>query len=248
MGNFVNGFGTFNLYSLSEVLGGVAMFLGFLSLGVAAVWGWLHTRKNPVMTIYLILAMAMFIFSWVDYQPNVFAPPRLTFYFLVPLIYYASTWVNIKSLAIICVLAVAASWAGCPTMLYTGNTLTLEEYDFLDSLPVDVHGIAEWWTDYPFRVALTSYYNAEPTVALNVATVESLSAGILDVESTLRNDTGYRYVLVSPRMEKEGLFFIHTDSRTIHIRKPVSDIWVDSPNWRLIKELNGIKLYERILK
>jgi hypothetical protein len=242
----IGGFGTFSIYSLVEVLGGATLFGGFIVLGLAAAYGWIQAPRGGLMMIYLILAAAMFIFSWVDYQPNIFAPPRLTFYFVVPFIYYAARWVKLRHVAGICVVAVAASIVGTPTMLYTQNTLNLSEFDFVDSISVPVSDVSEWWTDYPLRVALTSRINHLPMVQLNVTKVEAMSWDYLDPWSTMRGDTGFRYVLLSPRMQAQGLFFVFNGERTLQVRKPVEDIWCSGLNgWVLVKEVDGIKLYER---
>lgn len=240
-------FGTFGIYGLWEVLGAAAIFGGFVALGLAAAWGWLWTRRNRLMTVYLALAAGLFIFSWVDYQPNIFAPPRLTFYFLVPLIYYAATWVNIKTVGLICAVAVAASWAGCPAMLMTAHTVTAEEYAALDEL-AEMKLIKDygWWlADYPIKTALSLY--AEDMilweVPFNGAEIVKASKRVNDTFTSPTFTYPYQYIFLSERMKQGAFLIINTGERSIQRVQPIADVWAGDPLWEVAYQGHGVTVY-----
>ena len=240
-------FGSFGIYGFWEVLGAVSIFGGFVVLGLAAAWGWLWTPKNRLMTVYLGLAAGLFIFSWIDYQPNVFAPPRLTFYFLVPLIYYAATWVNVKSVGVICVLAIASSWIGCPVMLMTEHTVTLDEYAALDEL-AEMKLIKDygWWlADYPIKTTIALYAEDMSLweVPFNGTSVITSSKRLNETFTSSTFVYPYHYVFLSERMKQGAYLIINTEGRTIKRVQPITDVWAGDPLWKLVYEGHGVKVY-----
>jgi len=54
----------------------------------------------------------------------------------------------------------------------------------------------------------------------------------------------FKYVVLSPRMEKSAFFNVNTKYRTIQINQPIVDIWKDLPDWKLVEEYKNIKLYK----
>ena len=248
-------FGSFSIYGLWEVLGAVFIFGGFVAIAFAAAWGWIKNDKNQLMNVYLLLAAGLFVFSWIDYQPNVFAPPRLTFYFLVPFIYYASTWINAKNVAAICILAVASSYVGCPMMLMTDKTLPLSEYEALDELSeMGIIGNTGWWlADYPVKTVLGIYSTKSSLweVPFN-GTAITLTADRLN--KTLTGEVEfvngsppfiypYQYVYLSERMECGAFLVTNTEGRSIQRIQPIKDIWAGTPMWKLVYEGHGVKVY-----
>jgi hypothetical protein len=245
---FLKGFGSFGIYSAYDLLNGLLIFGGFAALAVSALIGWIDPPKSRLMMIYLALAAAVFIFSWVDYQPNIFAPPRLTFYFLVPFIYYSSRWVGVKEVAMICAVCLMASWYGIPTMLLTKNTATLEEFEALTEIAeMKLIGNPGWWlSDYPITTSLSLY-------ATNVGLWETTtnSTALIQRAGKVRtafNTTDfiypYQYILISDRMLNEGGFFIeNTPQRSGRVVLTVRDIWATAPLWSLIYEGHGVRVY-----
>ena len=236
------------LYSLPELISGVFIFGGFVCLVLVTFA--VFTRKqmnNNVMNVFLFLAAGLFFWSWIDYSPGVFAPPRLTFYFLVPLIYYSVKFVT-ESVAthaqfIVCVIGlimVGSAVVGTPTMLFIDDCVTKEEYEFLDKLPVTVETVDEWWTDYPLRVSLESRYEGVQVEIFNELSTRDYTNPFVTM-----TESQFKYVLITPRMERSSLFFVYP-KRTVQIRKPIADIWANSSLWKLLVEENGIKLYKRV--
>lgn len=243
----VGGFGSFGVYGLWEVLDATAIFGGFVALGATAAWGWLWTQKNRLMTVYLALAAGLFVFSWVDYQPNVFAPPRLTFYFLVPLIYYAATWVNVKTVGLICAVAVAASWAGCSTMLMTAHTVTAEEYAALDEL-AEMKLIKDygWWlADYPIKTTLSLYAEDMSLweVPFNSAEIVKAAKRVNDTFTSSTFTYPYQYIFLSERMKQGAFLIINTGGRSIQRVQPITDVWAGDPLWGVAYRGHGVTVY-----
>ena len=55
-----------------------------------------------------------------------------------------------------------------------------------------------------------------------------------------------KYAFISERMKQEGMFIQFTETRTIHSRRPVIDIWNNNINWKLVYDNHGVKVYERL--
>ena len=56
----------------------------------------------------------------------------------------------------------------------------------------------------------------------------------------------FKYILISPRMEKSAFFTIDTNNRTIQINQPITDVWKNLPDWKLIEEYRNVKVYKWI--
>jgi len=245
------------LYSFGELLQGLIMFGGLVSLGCVAVYSWVYNQRNRLMDVYFIVAVGLFAFSWINYMPNVFSPPRLTYYFLIPFIYYAVKVLDYKRLAVLSVISLISISILTPIVLFTGDALTREEYLFIDNLNMENFTNQEWFVDYPLRVSLrtsslvvnltigsnTTLVMISPTISLNTTQLMNLSLDFLDPLNPR-----FKMVLLTPRMSNMGLYFVFNEGRTIHVRKPIEDYWADNPLWELIKEENGIKLYRKLEK
>ena len=243
-------------YSVGELGFGVAMFAGFAALGLAALWGRVSS-KNMLMDVYAAAAAGLFAFSWLSYQPNVFAPPRLTFYFLVPGIFYATKLGSTKVIALIMALSVVAAGVGTPTMLLTGHTMEAEEYAALDE--ITAMGIIKnpgWWlADYPATVNL-SIYASNPGLWEKEIKPDSMIHKAEDIRNattttkTVGNITvvpfvyPFQYIYLSERMVRGGFFVEQTGGRALHMVRPVADIWgLDPENWELVYDDHGVRVY-----
>lgn len=237
------------IYGLEEILGSIPMFAGFMALALVALPS--LRKTDTFMRVWLLAAAGLFAFSWIGYSANLFAPPRLTFYFIIPFSILATRTLSGPIfgkfvVAALCLLMVTSSVAGLQPMLYVDDCLSAEEYAFIEKITEiqPVTCVTEWYTDYPVQVELTKYYEKTPSTELNMTTVESLSRDMLDPE-TATTHKFYRFVIVTPRMNRNSLFMIYSDGRTRQIHKPISDIWSSDPSWKLVYEDNGMKFYRR---
>jgi len=158
---------------------------------------------------------------------------------------------------------ILTSLNGISVMLYTNNFMSIDEYVFLENSPTihSLNSYSDWWTDMPFRASLLiANTNASPTSLPNLPHLINTTSARLKINATIStiitetftNGTvttriippTYKYVLLSPRMERNAFFFMYTNSRTIQINYPVVDIWKDMPDWKLIEEYKNIKLYK----
>lgn len=246
------------LYSGSDLLVGAQMFLGLLALFLLAVPSVICSRKKSKLQFsFLAVAVLFFGFSWVAYSPQVFAPPRLTFYFIVPLAYFATLTVwklfnykNIKPLAIgfILSLMILSVSFGLQPLLWVNNSLTNAEYQALNDNKDIINNVNNWWMDYPVRIAVTRMtINSISQSALNETEAIISSQSWINASDTLiANKTGFSYVFYSERMAKEGLFIVYSEGqRTQQIRKPVENIWENSSLWELIYENSEVKVYAK---
>lgn len=257
-----------SIYSLNDLSFGITIFLGTLILGALTVVSLIkYKTQNTFIFTMLLAATLLFIFSWIVYSPSVFAPPRLTFYFIVPFIFYASlliTKFNISGIRMpyiwtyavigsIVLMMVMSSVCGAQTMLFYQNSVTKEEYKALDDLiALNVFTInpGYWWSDYPVRISITAITtitspNISPTLAVNESRNINSSMQLADQNATLNPDTIYRYVFFSERMEQESFFTVFTYNRTLQVRQPLHDVWVNSTMWTLIYQDHGVTVYER---
>lgn len=253
------------LYSIDELISGVTFFAGLAILGILALASVvMHKKQNLVIFSTLIAAFAVFVFSWVVYSPNIFAPPRLTFYFILPLAFYASVllvkWRASSSykmhfiadyiVIFIIITSLFAASAGTHTMLMSQNSPAREEYIALDEL--DSQGYFDinpyyWWSDYSIRIAITarSSFGFGPTTGVNETQLKLVSANLADQNATLDSDTPFKYIYFSERMEAASFFQIYTSNRTQQIRVSLHDVWTNSSIWQLIYHNHGVKVYGR---
>jgi hypothetical protein len=235
------------IYSLQELGLGLTIFGGFVALGLAAALGRLRTRDR-LMDVMGLVAGAVFVFSWLDYQPNVFAPPRLTFYFVVPFIYYALRVISGRTALIFAGVSVVALIGGTPMMLMTDVAVTDEEYAALGELSEMglISDLGWWFSDYPVTTSLALY-------ASNVKLwdIDTSTLGLIQRTEKIRNLTTspifvypYQYVFISERMTSgRAYLLVNTDGRTGRVTTTISDIWAGHPAWRLVYEGHGVKVY-----
>ncbi len=234
-------------YSVGELGFGLAMFAGFAALGIAALWSRV-TSKNMLMDVYAAAAAGLFAFSWLVYQPNIFAPPRLTFYFLVPGIFYAAKLGSAKVIALIMALSVVAAGIGTPTMLLTEHTMEAEEYAALDEIAaMNIIGDPGWWlADYPATVNL-SIYALDPGLWEKDIKIDAMKNRVGRVHNATASPSfvyPFQYIYLSERMVRGGFFMEQTGGRTAQVVRPVADIWRDDPvNWALVYEGHGVRVY-----
>jgi asparagine N-glycosylation enzyme membrane subunit Stt3 len=250
------------LYSFSDILIGLSVFLGTVALGLLTIISLVKYKiQNKLVFSMLIVAFLVFVFSWIVYSPNIFAPPRLTFYFIIPLSFFASvlivksyqpTFIKYGVVALIVSLMLCSSIVGLRSMIWVQNSATNDEYSALDDLQnlglLNINP-SRWWSDYPIRISITSRASlTNPDMSINSAVNETdvinSSAQLADQNATLNQNTLFKYVFFSERMKKESFFTVYTDNRTAQIREPLHDIWSNSSIWHLIYYNYGVKVYE----
>ncbi len=258
----------FSLYSISELYLGfkvyfgtiVLLYLSFLSLPKI-----IHNKSKLMWSMFLA-SCGLFLGLWLDYNTNLLSPTRLMIYFIIPLSYFSVcsiNWLssnkNSKKILITSLILLAMFSAfinGLQPMLWVNDSLTKNENMALDQIQslqlLKIPSGEYWqrfypvWGDYPALVGLTSR-----TMTTNVAlefndTVNiQLWTNLLNPYSTLTNTTFFKYVFISDRIIKNGLFINYTTTRNFLIHKPVQDIWYNSSIWNLIYSSNGVKLYEK---
>ena len=262
------------LYNIQDILLGVGIFSGSVVLLLLTFVSIVSIRpKKQLMYIYLFGAISLFIASWMFYSPYLLAPTRVVFYFIVPLSFFStilitkSKHINQKSFTFIIVLImIISSLNGVDTMLYTSKAVTLDEYYFIENSVVvndiESKNYDNWWADTPLRSALTIWgvfskstfelsqtYVIEATkITINVNSTKTTTKIVYEngVMVTKIVPPIFKYVVLSPRMEKSAYFNINTKYRTIQISQPVVDIWKDMPDWKLVEEYKNIKLYKWI--
>lgn len=256
------------VYSAQDLLFGASIFAGLIVLGLLTVFSVKrYGLQSKFVLSWMLVAIGVFVFSWVVYSPNLFAPPRLTFYFVVPFAFYASVFLvnfrfnHLKTQKVwktyfvifVAFMMVTSSILGAQAMLFYENSVSKDEYRALDEL----EGLGYfnlypgyYWSDYPVRVAVTAVTSlSNPdnaiTVAVNESSVIYNSALLADQNATLNPNTHYKYVFFSERMTEEAFFTVFTHNRTQQVRVPLHDVWFDSELWSLVYQGHGVKLYER---
>jgi hypothetical protein len=158
---------------------------------------------------------------------------------------------------------ILTSLNGVNTMLFINNTVTSDEYAFLErsSTIRNNYYFEDWWTDTPLKDSLLLYSsNLTQTILLNTFYVTEDHQTKVNLNSTLAttkiiiNADGtstttiipptFKYILLSPRMEKSAFFLLNTNHRTVQINQPIPDIWKDLSDWKLIEEYRNIKVYK----
>lgn len=175
--NFSNPFGVFgslsvenlSIYSTSDLFFGIRIFLGLTALLLLSIPTLLlKPKSNKVMFSFLIVSVLIFIFSWISYSPQIFAPPRLTLYFVVPLSYYATltiwkltdkingfNWRRLLLVGMVITMMISSVAVGLQPMLWTNNSMTKYEYQALQDNRELITDVYDWWSDYPVRIAIT---------------------------------------------------------------------------------------------
>lgn len=188
LGNPLGVFGSLSIenlsiYSALDLFFGIKIFLGLTILLLLSIPTLLlKPKNNKVMFSFLIVSILVFLFSWVSYSPQVFAPPRLTFYFVVPLSYYTvlTIWKLTKSrvnkfnwrrsalIGIVIAAMISSIIVGIQPMLWTKNSMTRYEYQALQDNQDLITDVYDWWSDYPVRIAITrltiTYLSADSPV------------------------------------------------------------------------------------
>jgi hypothetical protein len=265
-----------SLYSISDLMLGVSIFFGsvvliFLSLPEILSFKY----KNKFMYIYLFGCLILFIASWLIYSSYLIGPTRVVFYFIIPFAYFTSIFISkfkgkilVIFVFIIIITTILTSLNGINTMLFIDKSLTLDEYTFLEKSTIiqNTTYFDNWWTDTVFRdsllISLNNINSTKPSSLPNIYNsidVEKLRLNINATLSTItittyengtiitkNNPPIFKYVLLSPRMEKSAFFLVNTKYRTIQINQPIPDIWKDLPDWKLIEEYKNIKVYKWI--
>jgi hypothetical protein len=261
------------LYSISDLLLGLFIFLGSVILVIlTSISILLCRRSSQIMYIYLFGCISLFMASWLVYSAYLIAPTRVIIYFVLPISYFSSLLICkfkqniiIALTFILIILSVLTSVNGINTMLYINNCMTLDEYVFLENSNTvrSTYNFSEWWTDMPLKSSLLLFSsNLKPTVLPNTFHVNNETKIVINLDSTVSttisviNSDGsitfkkippkYKYIILSPRMEKSAFFFINTKYRTIQVNQPIFDIWKDMSDWKLIEEYKDIKLYKWI--
>ena len=209
----------------------------------------------------LLVSFGLVAFSWIDYNSMLFAPPRLLVFTIVPLSFFVVFWLHqpqirarnrIALTLIVCSMMVCSSFDGMQTMLWSNNALTKNEYLALDEIQqtIGFNRAMSWWCDYPVTTEITSRVRSDIIWETNVtpAVIIDYFKKVSQENSTLSDDMKYitKYVFLSERMMQESMFIQFTETRTIHIRRPVVDVWNNNINWKLIYHDHGVKVYERI--
>ena len=264
------------LYSLTDIGLGISIFSGIFILGIFTFWT-LITKgiQNKFIFSMLLTAIGLFVFSWISYSPFIFAPPRLTFYFVLPFSYYfIKLFANkrdriVKTLIIflICVSMVMSSVKGLETVLWIDDSLTASEYKVLDELQKtgQIINVVDWWGDYGVKVALsvrqpyTITWEVKVEQTINIPSVsltqnmseEDFGQTIIedDMNKTMATKTKYKYIFLSERMERNGFFVVWGGvggKRSLLVHKPVADVWKNSTMWELKYDKYGVKIYEKI--
>jgi hypothetical protein len=253
------------VYSLTDLAFGIIIFLGIILLSLLTLISLVkYKTQNKIIFSMLVIAISVFIFSWIVYSPNLFAPPRLTFYFVIPLSFYTAVFItkfNFKTkvpklwkhflVLFILISMICSSIFGSQTMLFYQNSVTKNEYLALNDLNnLGLFNIdpSYWWSDYPIRISISAitlimYSNISITTTVDETSVINNSIQLANQNDTLKSDTIFKYIFFSERMEKESFFTVFTNNRTTQIREPLNDIWSNSTMWELIYSNYGVKVY-----
>jgi hypothetical protein len=261
------------LYSISDLLLGVSIFFGSVVMVILSLISiLLYKPKINIMFEYLFGCILLFVVSWLFYSPYLIAPTRVIFYFILPLSFFTSlliskfkTILSIIFILIIITTMILTSINGANTMLYINNAMTSDEYEFLghSSIIHNTYNFTEWWTDVPMKNSLI-FYSSDlrlPLLQDSFYTIENqrievnLNLTVSTTKTTINaNETTtveiippfFKYIILSPRMEKSAFFFFKTKYRTVQINQPIPDIWKDLPDWKLVEEYKNIKIYKWI--
>jgi hypothetical protein len=246
------------LYSGQDLILGITIFLGTIVLGILTLISFKkYKTQNTFIFSMLIASILLFVFSWITYSPQLFAPPRLTLYFIIPLSFYAGILlIKLRksfifiSILLITIIMVSSTFPGLQPMLLYQNSVTTNEYKALGDLQQQGYMNVNpyyWWSDYPIRIALTarSPLGFGPTIEINETQIKNISLEMFNETMALDLSTSFKYIFFSERMEQESFFLIYTENRTQQIRKPISDIWQNSTIWQLIYHNYGVKVYGR---
>jgi len=231
----------------------LSIFSGDLKLNLDAA--------TKISISMLLVSFGLVAFSWIVYNSMLFAPPRLLLFTIVPLSFFVVFWINqpavhgrsrIMLIFVICSMMVCSSFAGSQTMLWSNNSLTKNEYLALDEIQ-QTFGFDRaivWWCDYPINTEITSRVRNDVIWEVNISPSVMIEyfKKVSQENSTLSNDTIHiiKYAFISERMKQEGMFIQFTETRTIHSRRPVIDIWNNNINWKLVYDNHGVKVYERL--
>lgn len=259
------------LYSITDFLLGASIFFGSVCLvAITLISLFLCRPKFSIMYEYLFGCICLFLVSWFFYSPYLVGPTRIVFYFIIPLSYFVSILVSkfknkisIIFTLFIVVCMVLTSLNGSNTMLYINNAVTSDEYNFLEhsSLIHSTYYFGEWWTDMPLKSSLLLFSSNLTKVVLPdtfwVLEGQKVKVDLNSTKTTLKiivNTNGttttvvippiFKYVILSPRMEKSAFFFFNTEHRTIQVNQPIPDIWKDMPDWKCVEEYKNIKIYK----
>jgi len=265
-----------SLYSISDLMFGISIFFGSVILIFISLPEILSFKyKHQFMYIYLFGCSILFIASWLIYSNYLIAPTRVVLYFIIPFSYFTSIFISkfknkisIICVSIIVITTILTSLNGVNTMLFIDKSLTLDEYEFLEKSAniQNTTSFSDWWTDTIFRESLLiSRYKigaTKPALLPNISRIINVTNLRVNINTTLSTTTTttltngtvitninppiFKYVLLSPRMEKSAFFLVNTKYRTLQINEPVVDIWKDLPDWELIEEYKNIKVYKWI--
>ena len=220
------------IYNLNDIMLGLNVFSGLMVLFIFSILSFFKQRTHSFWCSSLHASILFFAGSWLTYNPYFYGAPRMTFYFVVPLSFFAIHTIKNHHVIIIGIIlsSLLATLNGLQPMLWIGDAMTENEYKALDDLEkLNVNFTSSlWFTDYPVNIAITRKGKTIQTIQLSK-----------------RNETVIKYVFLSERNMRNGLFIERKSSRNLIVHKPIQDIWKNSSDWILIYNKYGVKIYER---
>ena len=260
------------IYSTSDILSGVFLFLGSVSLVALSLSQFVldKFKVNKFILSMLIASFGLFFFSWMFYSPSVFAPPRLTIYFIIPLSFLSSIIISSVSgykkqliITVILITMIVSAFNGLNTFLTVKDALTENEYKAIDDLYKS--GIIKdshvWFADYPAINYITcsdksiSFLYVLPVNDTKASRDEKLLYNFVRAieDRSQKNVTStdgvsvpsrYNYIFVSERMKNSAFFNVVTSGRAYQTHFQFN--WAESGNWTLIYNRYGVQAYKRV--
>jgi len=255
------------LYSATDIAFGISVFMGSIFLILFSLLEIISTKFSidKIIISMLIVATGLFTFSWIFYSPYLFAPPRLTIYFIIPLAMLSSKWISSMKgnrkyiiFMFISVIMILSTFSGLNAFLTVSDAPTLNEYSAINDLYKTgvIKDYDKWFADYPATCSIVSAEITDSFLYIkpaNQTLVDTQSEELYNMIHTLATNTTaqnikvpsrYDYIFVSDRMTNLAFFNIYTGSRAYQVHFPFK--WEESSSWRLIYNRYGVKVYQRV--
>lgn len=254
------------LYSATDIAFGISVFMGSVFLVLFSLLEIISSRLrvDKIVVSMLIVATGLFVFSWIFYSPYLFAPPRLTIYFIIPLSMLSSKWIYAMRgkrkyvvVALVSAIMILSTFSGLNTFLTVSDAPALNEYSAINDLYKNgvIKDYDKWFADYPATCSIVSaeitdsfLYIKPANQTLVDTNAEELYTMIhtlaTNATETVKVPERYDYIFVSDRMTKSAFFNIYTGSRAYQVHIPFK--WEESSNWRLIYSRYGVNVYQRV--
>lgn len=252
------------VFPLAELLTYGGAFVGSLATFFLGLGGF---RRAPILAkMWIIVAILMTFILLLTYSALTLGPYRMIVYISLGAVFmYSFLKIPHKLIAtgVILVLMFLSPTAfnGINLTLRANDTISAPEIAGIiwatqrevnltstDFFVVSDYPVIEYWNLYIApKDVLVSTFDPELFESSVNARADYLEGNetikLMYAEWGKAWGNKYMYVFLSERMKTQAFFERWIESRTYQYRKPISDRWATNPDWKLIYNEDGVKIY-----